>query len=467
MRRMSGLDASFLYMETPTTHMHIVGVVLLESADGRVAGFEEIESALRERLHMIPPLRRRMVPPPGAIDHPVWIEDPDFDLAHHLHREDIPGPVSWARLQDVVGAMTSRPLRRDRPLWEMCIVEGVEGDSTAIVTKLHHSMMDGGAGYDLMASMFDLSADAPSPPPPEEDWVPEPVPTAPQLVAGSISSYLRRQVQVPATVISTAGTMVGAARTWIGQKVNGNGGSLEASRTLFNGPLTARRSVSLCKVDLDDVKTIRKAFGTTVNDVVLAATAKSVKNYLSLRGGLPSGPLLAAVPVNVRDESARGELGNQVSNMMVSIPMDVEDPVELLGAIHTNALASKALQSAIGPDLLNQVSTFIAPSLISAVARSYSGMRLVRFHKPVFNLVVSNVPGPPIDLYCAGSRVSAIFPMGPLLEGSGLNLTVLSEAHHLNVGVMACPDLVTTVDEIGDGFLEAVNDLLVRARNAR
>jgi WS/DGAT/MGAT family acyltransferase len=227
--------------------------------------------------------------------------------------------------------------------------------------------------------------------------------------------------------------------------------------------------VSLTKVDLDDVRAIRAAFSTTINDVVLAATATSLRRHFTARQGMPTVPLIAAVPVNARIDApgaAPGELGNRVSNMMVGLPLEPDDPVERLRAVHELALSSKALQSAFGPESLQELTGFAAPQVLTVVARAYSSLHLARLHRPVFNLIISNVPGPPIDLYCAGARVTGIFPMGPLLEGSGVNVTVLSEAHHLNVGVMACPDLVPDVAEIGDGFVDAVRELSELARRA-
>ncbi len=469
MQPMSGMDAAFLYMETPTTPMHVVGVLVLEpTAASGPFGLSAVTQALGDRLHLIPPLRRRIVTPPGAIDHPLWIEDPDFDLANHVRVAPVPGPVGWSQLEGYVGEIAGRLLDRRRPLWEMWVVEGLEGGRVALVTKLHHSMMDGGAGGDLMASLFDLEADAGPPVPPETPWAPDTVPWAPSHALHSVGSMARRQREVPGALYHAMGSLVGSARTWAKQRAAGSGTQLIAPRTMVNGPLTARRTVSLTTVDLDQVREIRRAFHTTVNDVVLAATATSLRGYLSARGVLPTSPLVAAAPVNARlDATNPGEFGNKVSNMMVGLPMEPSDPVERLHAVHETAQSSKAMQSAFGPETLQQLTGFASPMVMTTLARAYSSLRVARLHRPVLNLIVSNVPGPPIDLYCAGARVTGIFPMGPLFEGSGLNLTVLSEAHHLNVGIMACPDLAPDVADIGQGFVEAVAELHQRALKER
>ena len=460
MQRMAGMDAAFLYLETPTMHMHVVGVLVLDPA-GRTGtfGLRELKLVMADRIHLIPPLRRRVVAPPAGIDHPLWIEDPEFDLSAHIRPAPLDGPVSWPRLEQFVGDVAGRPLDRRRPLWEMWMVDPLDDGTMALVTKLHHSLMDGGAGGDLMASIFDLSADAGPVEPPVKRWIPDVVPSTRAQVTSSVSSLVARQKDVPGAVAHTFSGLASTTRTWLSQRSTGTRTPLTAPRTRLNGPITARRSVSLTRVDLDTVRAIRQAFGTTINDVVLAASGTALRRYLESRGPLPDRNLIAAVPVTPRDRHDDGGLRNRVSSMMVDVPLRPDDPVERLRAVHANSLNSKALQSAFGPESLQELTGIAAPSVMTIGARLYSGLKLARYHPPVFNLVISNVPGPPLDLYCAGAKVTGIFPMGPVMEGTGVNMTVLSEAHHLNVGVMACPDLVPDVGEIGTGFVEAVDEL--------
>ena len=470
MQKMTGMDAAFLYLETPSAHMHVIGVVILDpstaTGDAETFGLAEIRNALEDRLHLIPPLRRRAVPPPGGIDHPVWIEDPEFDLDSHLTRAPLPTPVTWNDLERYTGEFAGVPLQRDRPLWSISVIEGMEGGRVAMVAKLHHSIMDGAAGGELMASLFDLTADGGTLEPPAQPWIPDDVPSTPALVVGSVTSFLARQKDAPAAVARTLSNLGSSARTWLAQRSKGQTVPLIAPKSALNGSLSSRRSVSLTKVDIADVREIKEAFGTTINDVVLAASGTSLRRYLLSRDQLPEEPLVVAVPVNARQGQPGEELGNLVSNMMVSLPLAPSDPVARLQAVHENALASKALQSAFGTQSLQDMTAFAAPSFMTAGARMYSGLKLANYHRPVFNLIVSNVPGPPIDLFCAGAVVRAIFPMGPVMEGSGANITVLSEGDHLNVGVMACPDVVSDVSEIGEGFIAAVEELLELARSA-
>ena len=457
---MAGMDAAFLYLETPTMHLHVVGVLVLDPGD-TPDGFtlERLTRVLSERIHLIPPLRRRLLPAPAGIDHPLWIEDAGFDLSAHVRRAPVDGPLSWAELEQFTGEVAGRPLDRSRPLWEMWLVDLADGAGVALVTKLHHSMMDGGAGADLMASIFDLGPTGDGVAPADRPWVPDPVPSTTHQVVSSVSSLVARQRHVPAALAHSVGGVAGTARTWLGLRRSGDALPLTAPSTCFNGSLTARRTVSLTKVDLDTVLGIRRAFGTTVNDVVLAASATALRRYLSARGDLPKRDLVAAVPVSVHRDGAQPDLVNQVSNMMVPLPLQPDDPGERLVAIHANTTSSKALHGAFGPDSLQELTGFTLPPVMTAAARMYSGLGLARFHPPVLNLVISNVPGPPLDLYCAGAKVTGIFPMGPVMEGSGVNITVLSEARHLNVGIMACPDLLDDVDELGRGFVAAVDEL--------
>ncbi len=468
MQRMTGMDAAFLYIETPAMHMHAVGVLVLDPT-GLASGFgiDEVTRAIADRIHLIPPLRRRVLSPPAGIDHPLWIEDPAFDLTAHIKETPMEGPVSWGRLEQFVGDVTGRPLDRKRPLWEMWVVDSLEGGNVALVTKFHHSLMDGGAGANLMASIFDPSADAGPIDPPAEPWAPDKIPSTRTQVASSVSSLVARQRELPGAVARTFSGLAGTTRTWLSQRATGANTPLTAPRTRLNGAITSNRSVVLTRVELDTVRRIARAFGTTVNDVVLAASGTALRHYLEARGPLPTRSLVAAVPVSLRTGSDEGEFANRVSNMMVEVPLQPDDPVRRLSIVHANSLSSKALQSAFGAESLQELTGITAPSMMVAGARLYSGLKLARFHPPVFNLVISNVPGPPLDLYCAGAKVTGIFLMGPVMDGTGLNMTVLSQGHHLNVGVMACPDLVPDVGEIGIEFVDAIDELDLLACQVR
>ena len=466
MRPVTAMDAAFLYFETPTMHMHVVGVLVLDtSAVPDVIDVIAVRALLGQRIHLIPPLRRRVVMSPDGLGRPQWAEDPDFDLADHVMAAPLPAPVSWPELEHFVGEVAGRPLERGKPLWEMWVVGGLADGSLALVTKLHHSIMDGGAGGDLMASLFDLDPGATTVVPEDPPWKADVLPSRAERALWSLRSMPRFAWNAPGALTRTARSLAGTSHAWLRLRATGEAAPLTAPRTILNGAITSHRSVSLTRVPLDDVLEVRRAFGTTVNDVVLAATATALRRYLADRGGLVDRPLIAAVPVNARADGATDGGNTQISNMMVPLALGPDDPVQRLSAVHAQAMASKALLSAFGPQSLQMVAGFLTPVVATAGARLYCGLRLARLHRPVINLIVSNVPGPPVDLYCAGAKVTGIFPMGPVFEGAGLNVTVLSEAHHLNVGIMACPELVPGVDELGAGFVAAIDELTGLARS--
>ena len=464
METMTGLDAAFLYAETPSMHLHAVGVIVMDGEGVRgPVGYDEIAELIGARLAVIPPFRRRALPVPAGLDHPVWIADPAFDLANHLRPATLPAPGGAAELEAFVGAVASERIPRDRPLWAMWVVDGLEDGSVALVAKFHHAIMDGAGAGELLAKLFDLHPDAPVAPDEPDDWRGESLPSHVSLLRHSLESFVVRQREVPRAAAATLGSLAGTLRTWGAQRVAGAAAPLTAPRTVFNGSISPERVVSLRQVPLDQVLEVKRAFGTKVNDVVLAAAAGAVRGYLAARGDEPDRPIIASVPVADQAARAASSFGNHVSAMLVPLHLDDLDPVERLRQLHEQTKTSKDLQISLGPDLLAQVTGFIPPGLITTASRLYSGLGLARLHPPVSNLVISNVAGPPIDLYCAGARITAVYPLGPVMEGMGLNITVLSLAGRLNIGVIACGRLVDDVDELGDRYVAALEELHVRA----
>jgi len=465
MRTLNGMDTMFIQGETPTMHLHVVGVLILDPSTAP-GGWrpERLEEMLEARLHLIAPFRWRVVTVPGGIDHPRWIEDPDFDLRRHVHRVTLTPPGGPEELARFVSEVASHQLDRRRPLWEIWAVDGLADGTVALVSKMHHAIMDGGGGSDLMASMFDLVPEGSPIPEPEEIWQPEEPPGAGRLVAEAIENAIARTAEFPSTLVRTARGLVQSARTMADQRAANAAPPFLAPPTPLNGPLTAERRVALARCDFDEVRRAKTAFGTTVNDVVLAAASSAMRSYLLKRDALPPGPLVASVPVSVR--TSGDNFGNQTSNIMVPLPTQLEDPVERLRVIHEQSAAAKAMHLAMGEDWIESWVGLAPPPLITAAARVFCGLGLSRLLPPVINLIVSNMPGPPFPLYCAGARVLATYPMGPLIEGTGLNLTVLSQSGDLDIGVMACPDLVDDAEAISTGFVDGVEELVDAAGKA-
>jgi diacylglycerol O-acyltransferase len=470
---MTGMDAAFLYAETPTMHLQTLGIIELDSpADGRGFSAEDLVRVIESRIHLLPALRRRAVSVPAGIDHPVWIEDPAFVVADHVYAYTLPAPGSHAELEAFVGRVASTPIDRRRPLWEMWVVDGLDGvgdGNFAIVAKLHHSIMDGAGGAEMLATLFDFEPSPPPSGPPEEPWQPDELPRWTSLVSTSLSSLAARQAKVPQEIAATLSNLAGTVRTWVGQRVAGTGGQLTAPRTPFNGSLCAERVVSLHHTSLEDVLFVKNTFGVKVNDVILAASAMALYGYLEARGAAVDRPLVAAVPVAVGGAKGEPGFGNDVSAMLVPLPHPVagHDPGDRLWSAHENANAAKQLQIAYGPEMLRHLTGFVAPAVLAGFARLYSGLGLAGLHPPVANLVISNVAGPPIELYLAGARLRAAYPLGPVMEGMGVNITVLSVSNELDIGIIADAQLVDDVGELGDRLVQALGDLCAAAVAAK
>jgi diacylglycerol O-acyltransferase / wax synthase len=461
MQRLSGMDASFLYMETPTRPMHVVGLLTLDPA-GMHGGFttDRVKRLIQARIHLMPMLRRRLVGVPLGLNHPMWAEDPAFALDSHVQRVAVPRPGSPKELAELVGEFASRPLDRTRPLWEMLLVEGLADGSAALVTKMHHATIDGVTGADLMAHLLDLEPDATDPPPPEHEWVPDDIPGEIQMMGTGVLDRLTDPLE---GVRALARTTRSAFEMVKGIAPIGSGRLKPAlpfsgPRTMLNAPVTVNRAVALGQAELADFKAIKTAFGTTVNDVVLAATTQSLRRYLLAHDDLPDRPLIAAVPVSVHDRSEAIGI-NKVSNMFVRLPVDLDDPVEQLRAIHIDTKDAKAVHHAMGADLIQDLAQLTPPGVYNLAMRVYAFPQVSGALPPVQNLVVSNVPGPPIPLYIAGAQVHGIYPFGPLIEGSGINLTVLSNRGNIDIGVIACRDTVPDLWQVVEGFTEAVHHL--------
>lgn len=464
MHRLSGLDASFLYSETPTAHMHVMGTLVLDPGSGEDGfSYERFREVLRSRLHMIPQFRRKAVPTPLGIDHPMWMEDANFDLDAHLLRAALPAPGGTPELCDFVGRFASLQLDRNRPLWEMAVVEGLAGNRVAVVTKLHHAMMDGGAGAEIMGRIFDLTPDAPVEAA-EDDWTPEEKPSTLRLAASATAS----RVTKPAEAVRSVRSAVPGIAETIRDNLAGRSNTAKifgSPHTAFNGQLTASRAVGFGQVELETVKKIKAAFGTTVNDVILAASCAGARRLLLALDAMVAQPLHAAVPISVRSDDEAGA-GNQVSLMSVRLPVQMDDDAAVLEYVAADALAAKAVAGRIGAGLLQETTDILPPRLIERLSLLLERTRLPDRVPPAFNMVVSNIAGPPIPLYCAGATLEALYPMGPLMHGSGLNITALSNCGNLDIGIITCRDKAPQAQLVADEFCDSI-DRLAKAADER
>ena len=460
MERLSGLDASFLYLETPTHHMHVAMTMVLDpSTMPGGYSFDKIKDFIADRLHLVPPFRRRLVEVPLNLNHPVWVEDPHFDIDYHIRRVGCPAPGGRRELGEMAGQIASSPLDRTRPLWELWVVEGLKQDRIGVVTKVHHAAIDGASGSELMVHLFSLEPDAPPPPPPPTDVEPDRIPNEIELLGYAAASRFRRTIALPALLGRTAGAV---SRVVAGRRdPEGHVGAapLTAPRTSWCGPLSTSRSVGFARVSLSELKEIKNAFGCTVNDVVLALCAGTLREYMLDHDELPDIPLVATCPVSVRPGGHDGSLGNKVSAMFTSLATNEADPVERVRVIQNCTVGAKEEHNAVGAEMLQNWAEYAAPNTFNLASRLYSSLGLAGAHRPIHNVIISNVPGPPFPLYYAGARMVAAYPMGPAMEGVGLNITVFSYEDHVDIGFMVDSALVPDVWNMADRVSDALDEL--------
>ncbi|MBS1837057.1 MAG: wax ester/triacylglycerol synthase family O-acyltransferase [Actinobacteria bacterium] len=467
MERLKGADASFLYMENRVVHMHVTGVMVLDPstmADGY--RFSTFRDHIVDRLHLIPAFRRRLLRVPFGIDHPVWVDDPAFDLDDHLHRHRLRRPGRQEELATFVGNYASHPLDESRPLWDMVVVEGIEDGRVAVVSKMHHVAVDGVTGTDLMAQLVDLSPETARPEGADTPFRPHRIPSSPRLAVEALVSRASDPLRVFRSFGRAAVAVGRLGQAALGEE---DGPTMarpfDAPRTFFNHSLTARRSVAFATAPLEDCKFVKSTFGTTVNDVFLAACSQALRTYLSAHGEIPDRPLLASVPVSVHGHTSEQGATNQVSNMFVRLPTDLADPVDQLRSVRLETRDAKAAHGAIGADMIGDVTELTPPAIFNLASRLYSRAGLAERLAPIQNLVISNVPGPPVPLYVAGARLEAVYPFGPLIEGAGLNITVLSNMGNMDIGVIACPDIAPDVEDLATGIAEGIEVLRLAAEH--
>jgi diacylglycerol O-acyltransferase / wax synthase len=459
MERMTGLDAAFLYAETPSQHMHVAMVGVFDTTTMKGGyNFETVRDLIQARLHLIPMFTRRLMQVPFRLHHPVLVEDPDFDIDFHVRRMAAPSPGTMKELCDMAGDFVSRPLDRSRPMWQIWVVEGLEAGQIGILAKVHHSVIDGVTGAEMMVHLFDLE---PDPVPAEVETTErtvDKIPTDLELVAYAARSIVGRPARL-------AGTLAGTVRS-VGKLVQRRRGGesgmatpFTAPRTPWNGGITGHRAVAVGTIALDDVKAVKNAFGTTVNDVVLAMCSGALRRYLADHGGVPDASLVSVVPISVRAEDGGGEGANQVSAMFVSLATDLADPAERLRAISSATKGAKDEHNALGAEVLMNWAEFAAPGVFARAMRLYSEMNLADRHRPIHNVIVSNVPGPPFPLYMAGAQLSVLSPLGPIMEGAGLNVTVMSYMDRVDIGLIACRESIPDIWDLAQDFEESIAEL--------
>jgi WS/DGAT/MGAT family acyltransferase len=475
MRPLTGMDAAFLSLETPTTPMHVGVVLVLDPPEGRRSLFSpstryaQIRGVIERRLHLVPPMRQRAIRVPFGLHHPVWADDPDFELDDHLMRASLPSPGAQPELDAFVAAVMSRPLDADRPLWEMYVLEGLEHGRSALIAKVHHSILDGVSGASVLAAFLDLNPRSRVVALPQE-WSPAPLPSGATMLRHAASALARQ----PGGTLSTlqAGVEAVADLGMHNRELASRGeqpppGFFNAPRTSFNGAVSNRKRFCSLSVPLEDVKLVGRAFEATVNDVVLACVSGGLRRMLEARGEAPGRSLVAMVPVSTRPEGAGDELGNQISGMLVSLASDVDDPVLRLDAIAESTRVAKEQEKLHRGRFIGDLAQLALPALTTRVARALAGTRVFDKVPPPFNVTVSSVRGPDFSLFCAGSRVVDLSPVGPMAEGIGLNVTVFSYLDRVQFGLFGCRKLLPELDTVARFIDDALAELVACALDAR
>lgn len=450
MDRLSGLDASFLYLETPAQLMHVCGLLVLDPVTMPEGySFAAMKAEVDRRVHDVPAFTRKLRKVPLGLDHPIWVRDTHFDIDRHVHRLALPQPGGYPELTELAGHLAGLPLDRSRPLWEMWVIEGYEGDKVAVFWKMHHATVDGVSGANLISHLCSLEPDA-DPIGAEEEGRFGRDPHEGELFGRALLSTVTRPLNAFRLLTPSAQLI---ART-VGRAREGTAmaAPFSAPRTSFNGTITGHRVVAFADMSLDDIREVKSATGTTVNDVVLAVAGGALRSYLDARGELPGNSLLATVPVSVREKSKRSGGSNKVSALFARLGTDVEDPLERLREMAESNRNAKEHHGAINADSLQDWAEFAAPRTFGLAVRAYAGLRLAEKHPVVHNLVISNVPGPPVPLYFAGGQILALYPLGPVFHGAGLNITVMSNNGRVHVGIIACRESMPEVDELVQRF---------------
>jgi WS/DGAT/MGAT family acyltransferase len=479
MRQLTSLDAQFLNAESPTTTGHVGSLVIVDPStypDGDW-GLEAVRAVYEDRLHLMPVLRQRLVEVPLGLGRPYWVDDPHFDIEFHVRELALPSPGNREQLGEQVARIHARPLDRSRPLWEAYTITGLEDGKAAFYSKVHHAAIDGVSGEEILETIMDLTVEPREVPPEGEPFVPGRMPSTVDLLRRGAMSVATSPVEILRTVPKSIGyldELPGAANfpgvhllsstastvgRLLGQGRHPGGRDIHAPRTPFNGPITAHRRFAFGSVPLDDVKRVKNHLDMTVNDVVMTMTAAALRRWLLDHDALPRVPLVAAVPVSIRTEDQRGSNGNQVSVMTAELPTDVSHPRERAEAMRESMLEAKRHFEASPATLVQDLSTMIPTALSGLVARAL--FKAATVPGVLFNLFVSNIPGPQVPLYIAGARVEGLYPVSAVTDWTGgLNITLFSYDGHLDFGLVACREMVPDVWHLVTYLQEALDELL-------
>jgi len=457
--RLTAIDASFLHNEGAASHMHVGGITIFE---GPPPDFTDFLDQIRGRLHLVPRYRQKLAQPPLETGRPVWVDDPNFNLEYHVRHSALPEPGSEEQLQLLAARIFSQRLDRSKPLWETWFVEGLEDNRFAMVSKTHHALIDGISGVDLLTVLFDLSPVPQEVEAPGEEWQPSPEPSTIDLVGAGVRGLLRTATEVVGRAANAAThpeRAVASAREAIeGVSEIAWAGLNPAPDNPLNVEIGPHRRIGMVRSELADLKRIKNALGGTVNDVVLTIVSGALRRWLHSRGVRTEGlELRGLVPVSIRSENERGDLGNRIAAMRGPLPVYIADPVARLRFVKQAMDGLKESKQALGAEVIAGVNNFAPPTILAQASR-------INFSTRLFNVIVTNVPGPQFPLYVLGRELQDLFPIAFLPENHALAIAIMSYNGTMNFGLLADYDALPDLDVILDGLVESRDELMRAAR---
>jgi diacylglycerol O-acyltransferase / wax synthase len=457
MDRLSAIDMSFLTNESDTSHMHVGGITIFE---GPPPAYDDLLEHVRSRLSLVPRFRQKLAFPPAQAGRPFWIDDPNFNLSYHVRHSALPTPGTEEQLRRMAGRIFSQQLDRTKPLWELWLVQGLTRKRFALLTKTHHALVDGISGVDIATVLFDVQ---PVPPTPDADdgWAPQPEPSRATMVARTVEDL----ATFPTRAVRRAEHALARPRTAIARVSEALEGVGEigwafanaAPEVPLNVEIGSHRRFQWVRGNLSQYQQIKNVFGGTVNDVVVAVVSGALRRWLHSRGIRTEGlELRAQIPVSIRAEDEQGQLGNKLTVMRAPIPVYIEDPVARLRKVTEAMDGIKQSKQALGAEMISRFNDFAPPTLLAQAAR-------INFSTRLFNLVVTNVPGPQVPLYVLGRELEDVFPVGFLPPNQALFVAIMSYNGGINFGLLADYDALGDLDVFAEGIEESVAELLEAA----
>lgn len=462
MRQLSGQDAMFLFLESAKTPMHIGGLYICDSP-GKPFNLASFKEFFEKRLHLSHIFRQRLIEMPFDLGTPFWVDDPDFNIDHHISHVALPAPGGRRELADLAATLYNPPLDKSRPLWKATFITGLHldelsDDAFGFLVQVHHAAIDGKSGVEIMASLFSMTEEPFMPPPPEKPWNPsKKMPNVAELLSESYGKRIKKPKKFFNLIKDTA------AKQKEMKKELGKGlmklppKPLAAPKTFMNVPMSGKKIFGAIDIPLQEIKVIKNAVeGATINDVLLSVCAGGLRKYMIKHGRLPIKNLIGLAPVSVRKEGEKGEMGNRISAMLFDMATNEVDPIKRLKALRTNTRSSKAYGQALPAD---QIMEFVPSEVAAMAGRVYLKMGLSQLHKPFFNLIITNVPGPPIPLYMNRYKLQRLYGLGAAMDGLGLMIIIFSYAGMISLSVTADTNALEDMEFFTGCVREAYNEL--------